>query len=118
MAGITYPSAEHYMMAAKAELFGDAHTRESVLAATTPGAAKALGRQVVGFEEEIWARERMRIVVDANSGQVRTGCAPGGISSFIPVTRYWSKRARSIRSGVLGCRPTILTRTTPRAGAA
>ena len=69
VAGITYPSAEHYMMAAKADLFGDAHTRESVLAATTPGAAKALGRQVVGFEEEVWARERMRIVVDANLGK-------------------------------------------------
>jgi len=69
VAGITYPSAEHYMMAAKTTLFGDAQTRERILAATTPGAAKALGRQVAGFEEEVWARERVRIVVDANLGK-------------------------------------------------
>jgi len=67
--GIAYPSAEHYMMAAKAALFGDAQARERILAATTPGAAKALGRRVEGFEEEVWARERMRIVVDANLGK-------------------------------------------------
>ncbi len=66
VADVTYPSAEHYMMAAKAALFGDAQTRARILAATTPGAAKALGRQVVGFDEDVWAQERMRIVVDAN----------------------------------------------------
>ena len=64
--GVGYHSAEHYMMAAKAALFGDFSTREAVLAATTPGAAKALGRQVVGFDEDIWARDRRRIVVEAN----------------------------------------------------
>jgi ribA/ribD-fused uncharacterized protein len=69
VAGVTYPTAEHYMMAAKAALFGDVQTRERILAATTPGAAKALGRQVVGFDEETWAQERMRIVVDANLGK-------------------------------------------------
>lgn len=69
VAGTVYPSAEHYMMAAKATLFGDARTRERILAATTTGAAKALGRQVAGFDEELWVRERMRIVVDANLGK-------------------------------------------------
>jgi len=69
VAEVTYPSAEHYMMAAKAALFGDDQSRERILAATTPGAAKALGRKVVGFEEEVWAQERMRIVVDANLGK-------------------------------------------------
>jgi len=64
--GVDYRSAEHYMMAAKAALFGDLPTRDAVLTATTPGAAKALGRQVAGFDEEIWARERMRIVIEAN----------------------------------------------------
>ena len=69
VAGVTYPTAEHYMMAAKAALFGDVQTHERILAAKTPGAAKALGRQVVGFDEDIWAQERMRIVVDANLGK-------------------------------------------------
>jgi ribA/ribD-fused uncharacterized protein len=67
--GVDYRSAEHYMMAAKAALFQDLRTRDAVLAATTPGEAKALGRQVVGFDEEIWVRERMRIVVEANVGK-------------------------------------------------
>jgi ribA/ribD-fused uncharacterized protein len=69
VAGVTYPTAKHYMMAAKAALFGDVQTRERILAAKTPGAAKALGRQVVGFDEDVWAQERMRIVVDANLGK-------------------------------------------------
>src|SRR5215472_1415374 len=43
--GVTYASAEHFMMAAKALLFGDAETAERIRAAPHPGAAKALGRQ-------------------------------------------------------------------------
>lgn len=64
--GVDYRSAEHYMMAAKAALFGDLRTRDAVLASTTPAEAKALGRRVAGFDEAVWARDRMRIVVEAN----------------------------------------------------
>jgi predicted NAD-dependent protein-ADP-ribosyltransferase YbiA (DUF1768 family) len=42
--GVSYPSAEHYMMAAKARLSGDAETVGKILAAPHPGAAKALAR--------------------------------------------------------------------------
>ena len=42
--GVTYQSAEHYMMAAKALLFDDAETAERIRQAPHPGAAKALGR--------------------------------------------------------------------------
>jgi len=49
--GVTYPTAEHFMMAKKAELFGDAEARDAILAATAPGKAKALGRKVKGFDE-------------------------------------------------------------------
>ena len=58
-----YRSAEHYMMAHKAWLFGDGRTAEQVLAARHPGEAKQLGRRVRGFTEERWARERYGIVV-------------------------------------------------------
>ncbi|MGP3972799.1 NADAR family protein [Streptomyces sp. 8N114] len=64
--GVEYAGAEHFMMAGKARLFGDAETEQRVLAAPHPGAAKALGRQVRGFDEETWARERYGIVVRAN----------------------------------------------------
>ena len=61
-----YRTAEHYMMAEKARLFGDLPIRNRVLAASTPGEAKKLGRQIEGFEEDTWERERFRIVVEAN----------------------------------------------------
>lgn len=64
--GASYPSAEHYMMAAKARLSGDAETAEQILAAPHPGAAKALGRRVRGFDEQRWAEQRFDVVVAGN----------------------------------------------------
>lgn len=61
-----YPTGEHYMMARKAALFGDELTRRQILAAPSPGAAKALGRQVKGFSEERWEQARFAIVVEGN----------------------------------------------------
>lgn len=67
--GRQYTTAEHFMMAEKASLFGDLVTRDLVLEATNPGAAKALGRQVRGFEEEVWLMHRFEIVVRANQAK-------------------------------------------------
>lgn len=64
--GITYPSAEHWMMAAKARLFGDEAGLAAVLAAASPGAAKAAGRAVSGFDEAAWAQARFDLVVAGN----------------------------------------------------
>ncbi len=64
--GISYMSAEHYMMAEKARLFGDRDAYQKIINASNPGAAKAFGREVRGFDEEIWARERFGIVVADN----------------------------------------------------
>jgi ribA/ribD-fused uncharacterized protein len=64
--GVSYPTAEHYMMAAKARLSGDAEAAGKILAAPHPGAAKALGRQVRGFDEQRWAEHRFDVVVAAN----------------------------------------------------
>src|SRR5215468_9030230 len=50
--GRTYASAEQYMMAQKAELFGDQETLAAILSATSPSQAKNLGRRVRGFDEE------------------------------------------------------------------
>ncbi|MBO0763834.1 MAG: NADAR family protein [Hyphomicrobiaceae bacterium] len=62
----TFKSAEHYMMAAKARLFADEVARPKILAAPTPREAKALGRKVRGFNEEVWAEQRFEIVVEAS----------------------------------------------------
>lgn len=61
-----YPTAEHYMMAEKARLFGDDSALESILKAPNPGAAKSLGRGVRGFKEEIWEKHRFGVVVRAS----------------------------------------------------
>jgi ribA/ribD-fused uncharacterized protein len=64
--GDTYPTAEHFMMAEKARLFGDEETRARILQASHPKAAKALGRKVRGFSEESWCAGRFEIVVRGN----------------------------------------------------
>lgn len=64
--GTEYTSAEHWMMAAKARLFGDLEAIPAILAAGTPAQAKALGRLVRGFDEEVWAARRFELVVEGN----------------------------------------------------
>ena len=67
--GVYYPTAEHFMMAGKARLFGDTEIGERVLAARTPGEAKALGRQVRAFNQATWEEHRFDIVVAGNTAK-------------------------------------------------
>jgi ribA/ribD-fused uncharacterized protein len=64
--GLPYPTAEHFMMAGKARLFGDEAMAARVLEAASPGDAKLLGRAVRGYDEELWAAGRYGIVVEGN----------------------------------------------------
>ena len=64
--GNKFISAEHYMMYHKAKLFGDGKACEKVLLASNPGEAKAIGREVLGFNQKIWDEKRFEIVVNAN----------------------------------------------------
>lgn len=64
--GRVFRSAEHYMMAHKAWLFGDEETAAEILAVSHPGEAKRLGRTVRGFDEAVWAERRYEIVVRGN----------------------------------------------------
>ena len=64
--GVTYATAEHYMMAEKARLFKDERTRQKILAAEHPHAAKKLGRQIQPFHESVWKQQRFAIVVQGN----------------------------------------------------
>ena len=63
--GVTYKTGEHYMMAQKATLFGDVDAFGKIVAAGSPGEAKALGRAVKNFDEEKWNANRFEIVVNA-----------------------------------------------------
>ena len=64
--GIAYRTAEHFMMAGKARLFGDAATCERIVAARTPGEAKKLGRQIDNFDEAAWLDARFDLVTRGN----------------------------------------------------
>lgn len=64
--GVVYATAEHYMIAEKARLFGDAEALAGVLNASSPEAAKAFGRKVFGFSEHTWSAHRFEVVVRGN----------------------------------------------------
>ena len=67
--GLRYPTAEHFMMAEKARLFGDLAARDAILRASTPGEVKALGRTVTGFDDAKWNAVRFAIVVRGNAAK-------------------------------------------------
>ena len=60
--GVTYATNEHWMMAEKARLFGDHVALARVLRADTPGEAKAIGREVRGYDDDVWGAARFDIV--------------------------------------------------------
>src|SRR4051794_9770687 len=53
--GIVYPTAEHWMMAAKARVFSDDESLSRILQAPDPKTAKTLGRAVKNFDGKIWS---------------------------------------------------------------
>jgi ribA/ribD-fused uncharacterized protein len=64
--GVRYRTAEHFMMAEKARLFGDADALAKILASTSPADAKAHGRAVRGYDDVAWGRARSEAVVRGN----------------------------------------------------
>lgn len=62
----SYLCMEQYMMAGKAELFGDQEIRKQILACSNPKEIKALGRKVQGFDQEVWDRFKYAIVLNGN----------------------------------------------------
>lgn len=67
--GVSYGCTEQFMMAEKARLFGDEAVRARILATTSARQQKALGRQVAGYIDETWERERFAIVVRGNEAK-------------------------------------------------
>ncbi|TGD78879.1 NADAR family protein [Hymenobacter wooponensis] len=66
VAGITYRSTEHWMMAEKARLFHDTQLLPKILAAASPAEAKKLGRQIAGFIPQVWDEHKYDIVKTGN----------------------------------------------------
>ena len=63
---VFYRTAEHWMMAEKARLFGDKAILERILKSSTPLEAKKLGRKVRNFDEKTWKAHRKEIVLNGN----------------------------------------------------
>lgn len=61
-----YTSAEQFMMAAKAMLFGDTRVLNEIMANTDPKIIKTLGRQIRGFEPNVWNKHKYTIVYFGN----------------------------------------------------
>ena len=95
---VAYATAEHWMMAAKARLFGDAEAERAAIDAPNPALAKKAGRLVRGFDDSLWERERYGIVVE---GSVHKFAAHADLRTFLlatgdrvlveasPVDRVW-----------------------------
>ena len=64
--GICYSTAEHWMMAGKAGLFGDEQMQAQILQSATPAEAKKLGRLINGFDAAVWDAVKLDVVVAGN----------------------------------------------------
>ena len=64
--GVTYKTAEHWMMEKKAELFNDNEVLNKIIKANSPAEAKKLGRQVKNYDDAIWLENRFEIVKEGN----------------------------------------------------
>ena len=63
---VHYVCAEQYMMAKKAECFGDKEALKQILSAKDPAQMKALGRQVRGFDAKVWDEVKFNVVLNAS----------------------------------------------------
>jgi ribA/ribD-fused uncharacterized protein len=64
--GITYKTAEHWMMAGKARLFGDEEALHKIVAMATPEEAKKSGRLIKNFDPAVWDEHKYALVVAGN----------------------------------------------------
>lgn len=64
--GVEYDTAEKFMMAGKARLFGDSVALGKILASSSAREIKAYGRGVVGFDEQLWQERREDIIYRGN----------------------------------------------------
>jgi ribA/ribD-fused uncharacterized protein len=96
--GTKYATAEHFMMAEKARIFGDEETRREILRATTPKTVKELGRKVRHLDDAIWRRERFDVVLrgskakfssDAKLKEYLLSTATRVLVEASPLDRVW-----------------------------
>ena len=67
--GVQYHTAEQYMMASKARLFGDDEVLNEIMEAYSPQDYKKLGRKIHGFEQAPLNAGKYDIVVEGNKAK-------------------------------------------------
>lgn len=72
---VVYQTAEHWMMYHKALLF-DRSACHDILHAKTPADAKRLGREIKGFNRDVWNRHADDIVERGNRAKFHPDSAP------------------------------------------
>lgn len=108
--GRRYTTAEQYMMASKAAVFGDAEAEAAILAMTDPRDIKAAGRGVRGFDEAVWDAVKFDVVVRANrlkfmdeaAREVLLSTGERPIVEASPVDRVWGSGPISKADGTWG----------------
>ena len=63
---VIYKTAEHWMMAKKAELFNDNDVLAKIIKANSPAEAKKFGREVRNYDDKVWLANRYEIVKQGN----------------------------------------------------
>ncbi len=63
---VVYCCMEQFMMAQKAELFGDGEIQKQIMESREPDHIKALGRKVQNFDQAVWDRVKYSIVLNGN----------------------------------------------------
>lgn len=91
---VPYTTAEQFMMASKARLFGDVRVLERILSERSPSRAKAWGRSVRPFDGQVWERHRFDVVTVAS------------------VAKFGSDGA--LRAHLLGTNDALLVEASPR----
>ena len=69
--GVTYNTAEQYMMAMKADYFQDFETKKRIMQTKNPREQKALGRVVKNFNVDEWNKVSRTFVFAANEAKFR-----------------------------------------------
>lgn len=64
--GVTYATAEHWMMVQKAKLFNNDDIVQKIVSSEKPGEVKALGRQIRNFDEAQWNAHKYEIVTNGS----------------------------------------------------
>ena len=64
--GVKYNNTEQYMMRYKALTFNDRGSADAIMATDDPALQKSIGRQVKGYDDDVWTKRSQDVVYEGN----------------------------------------------------